>query len=77
MKMAGQAFTIGGIEVAPGERRLVNLPLSALSNRTPMAVPVSVIRGRREGPTLFVSAAIHGDELTASRSAGGCSLPRR
>ena len=62
--MAGQAFTIGGIEVAPGERRLVNLPLSALSNRTPMAVPVSVIRGRREGPTLFVSAAIHGDELT-------------
>ena len=60
----GGAFTIGGNDVARGERRLVNLPLSALSNQTPMSVPVSVIRGRREGPTLFVSAAIHGDELT-------------
>lgn len=62
--MARGAFTIGGERIAAGERRLVNLPLSALSNQTPMAVPVSVIHGRRDGPTLFVSAAIHGDELT-------------
>jgi len=62
--MAREAFTIGGIDVAPGERRLVNLPLSALSNRTPMAVPVTVFHGKRDGPTLFVSAAVHGDELT-------------
>jgi hypothetical protein len=62
--MARGAFGIGGERVAAGERRLVNLPLSALSNQTPMSVPVSVIHGRRDGPTLFVSAAIHGDELT-------------
>ena len=62
--MPQRPFSIGGEEVAPGERRLVNLPLTALSNQTPMAVPVSVVHGRREGPTLFVSAAIHGDELT-------------
>lgn len=62
--MARGAFTIGGLEVAPGERRLVNLPLSALSNRTPMALPVSVTHGKRDGPVLFVSAAVHGDELT-------------
>jgi predicted deacylase len=48
----------------PGERRHGHLPLSALSNQTPMAVPVSVIHGRRDGPVLFVSAAVHGDELT-------------
>src|SRR3546814_16530315 len=29
-----------------------------------MALPVSVIHGKRDGPTLFVSAALHGDELT-------------
>ena len=57
-------FEIGGIEVAPGERQLVHLPLSALSNQTPMALPVSVVHARRDGPVLFVSAAIHGDELT-------------
>ena len=62
--MARGDFQIGSERVAPGERRLVSLPMSALSNRTPMALPVTVIHSRREGPTLFVSAAVHGDELT-------------
>src|SRR3546814_2899958 len=62
--LARGAFTIGEDEVAPGERRLISLPMSALANRTPMALPVSVIHGKRDGPTLFVSAALHGDELT-------------
>ena len=59
-----EPFEIGADKVAPGERRLVHLPLSALSNQTPMAVPVSVTHARRDGPVLFVSAAVHGDELT-------------
>ena len=62
--MSREDFQIGGELVAPGERRMVNLPLSALSNRTPMALPVCVVHGKREGPVLFVSAAVHGDELT-------------
>ena len=62
--MAREAFRIGGEEVGPGERRLVSLPMSALSNRTPMALPVSVSHGRQDGPVLFVSGAVHGDELT-------------
>ena len=62
--MARASFRIGDEEVAAGDRRLVNLPMSALSNRTPMALPVSVIHGKQDGPTLFVSAALHGDELT-------------
>lgn len=62
--MARGDFEIGGMRVAPGERSLVSLPMSALSNRTPMALPVTVIHGKRDGPTLFVSAAVHGDELT-------------
>jgi predicted deacylase len=64
MTAARAPFEIGGFEIGPGERKLVNLPLSALSNRTPMALPVCVMNGRRDGPVLFVSAAIHGDELT-------------
>src|SRR3712207_6176783 len=69
--MARGAFVIGEEAVAAGERRVVSLPLSALSNQTPMSVPVAVIRGRRDGQTLFVSAAIHGDELT------GVAISRR
>jgi predicted deacylase len=34
-----------------------------LSNHTPLTMPVHVIHGRRAGPNLFVSAAIHGDEI--------------
>ena len=54
---------IGEIEVAPGEQAQVDLPIADLSIRVPIAMPVHIINGRREGPTLFVSAAIHGDEI--------------
>ena len=54
---------IGGTSVPAGERRLVDLPISKLSNHTPVTLPVHVTHGLQPGPTLFVSAAIHGDEL--------------
>lgn len=56
-------FSIGGQTVAPGERRIVVLPVSKLSNHTPVTLPVHVLHGEQPGPTMFVSAAIHGDEL--------------
>lgn len=56
-------IVIGGVEVGPGERRIINLPLADLSTHTSMAMPVQVIHGRREGPRLFVCAAMHGDEI--------------
>ena len=57
------AIDIGGVEIAPGERRTIDLPLADLSTHTSMAMPVQVIHGRRDGPRLFVCAAIHGDEI--------------
>ena len=61
--MPRQPFTIGGEEIGPGGRRTVDLPVSVLSDHTPVTMSVQVIHGRREGPTLFVSAAVHGDEV--------------
>ncbi len=57
------AFEIGGLKVEPGTRRLVDLPVSKLSNHTPVTLPVHVLHGARPGPAMFISAAIHGDEL--------------
>jgi hypothetical protein len=57
------SFEIGGERIEPGARRLVDLPVSRLSNHVPVFLPVHVLHGVSEGPTLFVSAAIHGDEL--------------
>ncbi len=56
-------FLIGGNEISPGSRASINLELPGLSTYTPIAMPVHVIHGRREGPKLFVCAAIHGDEI--------------
>ncbi|MDX1625975.1 MAG: M14 family metallopeptidase [Wenzhouxiangellaceae bacterium] len=54
---------IGGATVAPGERRTVELQVGRLYTHAQTTMPVQVVRGRRSGPVLFVSAAIHGDEL--------------
>jgi len=56
-------FSIGGVTVQPGERRMVDLPVSRLSNHTPVTLPIHILHGPRPGPTMFISAAIHGDEL--------------
>lgn len=56
-------FNIGGSEVAAGERLRIDLPVSRLSNNTLVTLPIHVLHGLRPGPTMFVSAAIHGDEL--------------
>ncbi len=57
------AFNIGGVDIPAGTRATVDLPISLLSTHTPMALPIHVVHGRRDGPTLFVSAAVHGDEI--------------
>jgi len=54
---------IGGITVAPGTQAAIDLPVTDLSTHTPITMPVHVIHGRKDGPALFVCAALHGDEI--------------
>jgi len=54
---------IGNVSIAPGSRQVVELELPKLSSQNNLSIPVHVIHGRQAGPTLFLSAAIHGDEL--------------
>ena len=56
-------FAIGNFEVAPGTRRTIDLPVSVLSNHTPMTLPVHVLHGAKRGPVLFLSGVVHGDEI--------------
>ena len=57
------SFVIGGVEVRAGERAVIDLPITDLSTHTPITMPVQVVHGHKEGPTLFVCAALHGDEI--------------
>ncbi|KUO58463.1 MAG: succinylglutamate desuccinylase [Alphaproteobacteria bacterium BRH_c36] len=56
-------FEIGRSIVASGTRQTVELPVSVLSDHTPVTLSAHVVHGRRPGPTMFVSAAVHGDEV--------------
>jgi len=53
----------GGITVQPGESRTIDLNVARLYTHSDMAIPIHVINGRQEGPCLFVSGVIHGDEI--------------
>lgn len=61
--MPRPSFEFGGETIKPGSRASLNLALPNLSTYTPMAMPVHIVHGRKEGPVLFVSAAVHGDEI--------------
>jgi len=61
--VANTPLVIGGTSIAPGTRTELSLPVADLYTHTPMTMPVHVIAGRRAGPVMFVSAAIHGDEI--------------
>mgnify|MGYP005754184099 CR=1 FL=1 len=63
MRHAREAFEIGGTRVPAGERATVELPISVLSTHQPVTLAAHVVHGRRPGPALFLSAAIHGDEV--------------
>lgn len=53
----------GNIKVNRGERQKIFLDVGALYDYTNLSIPIEVIRGKKDGPVLFVSAAIHGDEI--------------
>lgn len=59
----GAAIRINGIDVRPGQRETIDLPVAKLYTHTMLAMPLHVVNGMRSGPRLFVSGAIHGDEL--------------
>ena len=56
-------FVINGDAIAPGTRRTVDIRVSHMSDHTPVSLSVHVVHGARPGPVMFVSAAIHGDEV--------------
>jgi hypothetical protein len=59
----GDPFRLGGVEISRGSVGHVQIPLSEVAVRTPVPVHVTVVRGVRPGPRLFLTAGIHGDEL--------------
>ena len=56
-------FEIGGKSIKPGEHSAVDLPIPNLYTHSSMTWPVYVIHGKKPGPVMFLSGAVHGDEI--------------
>lgn len=59
-------FQISGIGVKLGETREIYLKVSESYMSGGVHIPVTVIRGSKEGPTAYVTAAVHGDEINGA-----------
>jgi predicted deacylase len=58
-----EPITIGGAVIMPGQRTYVDLDMPGLYTHSGTTMPVHVIHGKKDGPVLFLSGALHGDEL--------------
>jgi hypothetical protein len=58
-----EPFTYNGGTVAPGETQNLRYSVSETYLGDPVRIPVTIVNGERPGPTVFLSAAAHGDEL--------------
>jgi hypothetical protein len=57
---------IGLVTVAPGEVRDLRLKISETYTGDEIFLPVRVIRSAKAGPTVLVTAAVHGDEINGT-----------
>ena len=55
-----------GVDIAPGEQCNLLLAVSESYSGMTVEIPIQVRRGKIEGPTVFVSGALHGDELNGT-----------
>ncbi|MFA9445144.1 succinylglutamate desuccinylase/aspartoacylase family protein [Egicoccus sp. AB-alg6-2] len=55
--------SVAGVSVAPGERRDLFPSASESYTGDRTTLPMAVINGTGDGPRVFVTAAVHGDEL--------------
>lgn len=57
------AIEIAGVAIKPGSQQSIDIPLPSFYTHSSVNMPVHVVHGRRPGPVLLVSAALHGDEI--------------
>ena len=58
-----QAFTLGGTVIEPGQRAVVDIPFGKLYTHTELNIGAHVVHGKRPGPVLLITSALHCDEI--------------
>lgn len=58
-----KTLNIGGHNILPGTESKIELSVAKLYTDADVSLPIKVFRAKKDGPTIFISAAVHGDEL--------------
>lgn len=69
MKVRGPRLDVGqweGEPIAPGETRNLKLTIGESYSGMNVRIPIQVSRAEQPGPTVFVTAALHGDEINGT-----------
>ena len=61
--MPKDILNILGVEVAPGKSVTVTFEVAKLHTRNTLEVPIIIERSKKPGPTVLMTAGIHGDEI--------------
>ncbi|NND62000.1 MAG: succinylglutamate desuccinylase/aspartoacylase family protein [Flavobacteriaceae bacterium] len=62
-KIKAKSLVINGEEIKPGTSHELNFSFAKLHTNTPVDVPIIIERSLYEGPTVLLTAGIHGDEV--------------
>lgn len=61
--MNAPTFDYQGQRLDPGTRTQLEITAGRLPSGTMLSLPVEIVHGARPGPTIWLSGAIHGDEI--------------
>ena len=59
-------LSLAGSKIKPGQQATIQVPVARLYTHSEMTMPVHVVHGYKDGPRMFISAAIHGDEINGT-----------
>ena len=62
--------SIDHIQAEPGTRAFGYIETSRTASQIPIHLPVNIVNGAKDGPTLLVSAAVHGAEIIGTLGIG-------
>ncbi|MBM3590266.1 MAG: succinylglutamate desuccinylase/aspartoacylase family protein [Alphaproteobacteria bacterium] len=54
---------INAIKIEKGKRYRINLDMGRMHDFTDLKMPIEVVSGKKDGPTIFICSTIHGDEI--------------
>lgn len=58
-----KSITILKESILPGESKTINMEIATLHTMTKLKIPIIVSRSKFNGPTILLSAGLHGDEI--------------